>query len=103
MMMLLVVLALARLILALTPHIHRVILTFRKSIIRRPIMSNNSAKYRAGIVLGNTTDHDPVGTRRTAIVGLSVSLDGKFEIGLLSVLEAEMFVVVVGMRVFVAT
>lgn len=100
--MLLLMLTLAGLVLALTPHIHRVILTFRKPVILGSVMGDNSAKHSTGIVLRDTADNDSVSSRRAAVVTLSVPLDGEFEIRLLSVFEAEVFVVVVRVRVLVA-
>jgi len=95
----LTILTIRSLIRPLSPHIHRVIRALCKPILPLPVMRDHSAEHRARIVLCNTADHHAVRTRRLAVVGRAIALDGEFEVGFLCVAEGEVLVVVVGVWV----
>lgn len=85
----------------LAPQVDGVIPALGEPILPLPVMRDHGTVHGTPVILGNGSNHQPVGAGRGPVVG-PAGEDGEFEVGLHGVWEGEVLVVVVGVRVFVA-
>lgn len=89
------------LITTLPSRIHSVIRTLREAVLALSIVRDDGAVHSARVIGRNAPDHDAIGARGRTVVHTSGD-DGELQIGFGRVREAEVLVVVVGVRVFVS-
>ena len=89
------------LIVSLAPRVHTIIRALREAILPLSIMRDDGTINSTRVIGSDATDHDTVSSRWRSIVHAS-GYDGELQIGLGSMLEAEVLVVVVGVGILVS-